>query len=211
MCHTAIRRCAVTMFSVATLGLPSSAETGSPQSLDRASPSIGTVLQTEKPAVALVHSGDAADETSADLPWTRVYIHDAFTGDAARGALRAASKRLAKPVCQSVLSEFRDERGLPLTEKLRELGASPQGYLHLVVFLDGGATPQCAKPGVLAFTSRNSRVVYLCGRDFERAARRDPRETQITIIHELLHTLGLGENPPSPRDISFRVLQRCSE
>lgn len=213
MCHTAIRRCAVTMFSVASLGLPSPAETGSPQSSDRAGPSVGTVLQTEKPVAAVVHDSgaNAADETSANLPWTRVHIDDAFTGDAARGALRAASKRLAKPACQSLLSEFSDERGLPLTEKLRELGASPEGYLHLVVFLDGGASPQCAKPGVLAFTSRNSRVVYLCGRDFERAARRDPRETQITLIHELLHTLGLGENPPTPRDISFRVLQRCSE
>lgn len=201
------------MFSVASLALPSPAEPGSPQSLDRAGPRDGTVLKTEKSATALVHGSgeDAADETSADLPWTRVYIRDAFTGDAARGALRAASKRLAKPACQSVLSEFRDERGLPLTEKLRELGTSAQAYLRLVVFLDGGASPQCAKPGVLAFTSRSSRVVYLCGRDFERAARRDPRETQITLIHELLHTLGLGENPPTPRDISFRVLQHCSE
>jgi hypothetical protein len=213
MCHTAIRRCAVTMFSVASLGLSSPAEAGSPQSLGRAGPSAGTVPQTEKMAVTLVRDAgaDVADETSADLPWTRVYIHGAFTGDAARGALRAASRRLAKPACQSVLSEFRDERGLPLTERLRELGASLQGYLRLVVFLDGGRTPQCSRPGVLAYTSRNSRVVYLCGRDFERAARRDPRETQITLIHELLHTLGLGENPPTPRDISFRVLQRCSE
>jgi hypothetical protein len=148
---------------------------------------------------------------AADLPWTRVRIDDAFTGDAARGALRGASERLAKPACQSVLSEFRDERGLPLTERLTELSVSPQAYLRLVVFLDGGGSPQCRKPGILAFTSRNSRVVYLCGRDFERAARRDPRETQITIIHELLHTLGLGENPPSARSISFRVLERCSE
>jgi hypothetical protein len=201
------------MFSVASLGLPSPADAGSPQSLGRAGSSAGAVIQTEKVAAALVHpsAADAAVEASADLPWTRVYIKDAFTGDAARGALRAASKRLAKPACQSVLSEFRDERGLPLTEKLRELGASAQGYLRLVVFLDGGGSPQCAKSGVLAFTSRNSRVVYLCGRDFERAARRDPRETQITLIHELLHTLGLGENPPTPRDISFRVLQHCSE
>src|SRR6266542_4217099 len=128
MCYTAIRRCAVTMFSLVSLGLTSSVETGSPQSLDRRGPGVGTVLQTEKPAAELVHGSgaDAADETSADLPWTRVYIDDAFTGDAARGALRAASKRLVKPGCQSVLSEFRDERGLPLTEKLRELGASPQ-------------------------------------------------------------------------------------
>jgi hypothetical protein len=213
MFHTAIRRCAVTVFSVASLGLPSPAEPRSPQALDPPVTSAAAVLPKGKSAAALVHvSGtDVAEETSADVPWTRVYIKDAFTGDAARGALRAASRRLAKPACQSVLSEFSDERGLPLTEKLRELGVSPEGYLRLIVFLDGGGSPQCAKSGVLAFTSRNSRVVYLCGRDFERAARRDPRETQITLVHELLHTLGLGENPPSPRDISFRVLQRCSE
>ena len=87
---------------------------------------------------------------------------------------------------------------------------SAQAYLRLVVFLDGDASPQCRRPGVLAFTSQNSRVVYLCGRDFERASRRDPRETQISLIHELLHTLGLGENPPTPREINFQVLQRCS-
>jgi hypothetical protein len=213
MSQTAIRRCAITLFSVVSLGLASPAETRSPQSLDPAGTSVGTVLPKGKSAAVLgPGSGtDLTEEMSADLPWTRVYIDDAFTGDAARSALRGASKRLAKPACQTVLSEFRDGRGLPLTEKLRELGTSPQAYLRLVVFFDGRGSPQCAKPGVLAFTSRNSRVVYLCGRDFERAARRDPRETQITLIHELLHTLGLGENPPTPRDISFRVLQHCSE
>lgn len=154
---------------------------------------------------------DAIEAAAPDLPWARVLIDDTFTGDAARRALQGASERLAKPECQSVMSEFRDGRGLPLTERLAELGATPQSYLNLVMFLDGGESPQCRKPGVLAFTSRNSRVVYLCGRDFQRAARRDPREIQITIIHEVLHTLGLGENPPSPREIDFRVLQRCSE
>ena len=144
------------------------------------------------------------------LPWTRVYIEDAFTGDAARKDAPGRVRAAGEAACQSV-SEFRDGRGLPLTEKLGELGVTPQGYLRLVVFLDGDGSPQCGKAGVLAFTSRNSRVVYLCGRDFERAERRDPRETQVTIIHELLHSLGLGENPPSPRDISFQVLQRCSE
>ena len=63
---------------------------------------------------------------------------------------------------------------------------------------------------ILAFTTRNSRVVYLCGRVFERAERRDPRELQVTIIHEMLHSLGLGENPPSPRDINFRILRLCA-
>ena len=88
---------------------------------------------------------------------------------------------------------------------------TPQGYLRLVIFLDARRESAMRQAGVLAFTSRNSRVVYLCGRDFERAERRDPRETQVTIIHEMLHSLGLGENPPSPRAISFQVLQRCAQ
>jgi hypothetical protein len=29
------------------------------------------------------------------------------------------------------------------------------------------------------------------------------------IIHEMLHTLGLGENPPSSREITQRVTERC--
>ena len=60
-----------------------------------------------------------------------------------------------------------------------------------------------------AFTAQGSRVVYLCGRDFERAWRRDVAEVQATVIHELLHSLGLGENPPSPRAINNRIQQLC--
>jgi hypothetical protein len=29
------------------------------------------------------------------------------------------------------------------------------------------------------------------------------------VIHEMLHTLGLGENPPSTFEITERVKQRC--
>jgi hypothetical protein len=182
MRHAAIRRYAITMVSAVSLGLTSTAQTTPPQS-------------SEKPP---------------DLPWTRVYIKDAFTGDAVRRALTGAAERLTKPSCQLIFSEFQDGRGLPLSDRLVELDASPEGYLRQVVFLDGGGSPQCGKPGVLAFTSRNSRVVYLCGRDFEHAERRDPRAMQVTIIHELLHSLGLGENPPSPREISFGILRLCA-
>ena len=29
------------------------------------------------------------------------------------------------------------------------------------------------------------------------------------VIHEMLHTLGLGENPPAPSEITRRVNDRC--
>ena len=37
-----------------------------------------------------------------------------------------------------------------------------------------------------------------------------PGSVQVTIIHEMLHSLGLGENPPSPQEISFRILKLCA-
>jgi hypothetical protein len=34
-------------------------------------------------------------------------------------------------------------------------------------------------------------------------------EMRAVIIHEMLHSLGLGENPPSSKEITLRVMQRC--
>ena len=62
---------------------------------------------------------------------------------------------------------------------------------------------------ILAFTSRGSRVIYLCGRDFMRTAQRTPEDGRAVVIHEMLHSLGLGENPPSSREITRRVRERC--
>jgi hypothetical protein len=141
--------------------------------------------------------------------WPNVHIEDLYTRDAATRALRGASEWLARPKCQTLFEEFKDERGRPLAAKLRELETDPEGYLRMVLFLDGADSSTCQRHGVLAFTTRGNRAIYLCGRDFARAWRRDAPEAQATVIHELLHSLGLGENPPSPRQISYRVQQLC--
>ena len=141
--------------------------------------------------------------------WPNIRVEDAYTRDAATRALDGASRWLARPKCQTLFVEFKDERNLPLTAKLRELATGPEGYLRMVLFLDGAQSATCRRHGVLAFTARGSRVVYLCGRDFERAWRRDVAEVQATVIHELLHSLGLGENPPSPLAITHRIQQLC--
>jgi hypothetical protein len=39
--------------------------------------------------------------------------------------------------------------------------------------------------------------------------RVDSWAAEFIVIHELLHTLGLGENPPTPQDITRRVKARC--
>lgn len=138
-----------------------------------------------------------------------IHIDDPVTRDAVTRAVDGALQRLGRSKCQRVFAEFRDDRNLPLTARLHELQAEPQSYLARVAFLDGSQFATCRRDGVLAFTARNGRGIYLCGRDFERRSHREPEEAQITIIHELLHTLGLGENPPSPRDITYRVKQLC--
>jgi hypothetical protein len=60
------------------------------------------------------------------------------------------------------------------------------------------------------FTSPRSQVVRYCGGRFSgRLMRRGLGFLATTIIHEELHSLGLGEDPPSAQEISRRVEARC--
>jgi hypothetical protein len=51
--------------------------------------------------------------------------------------------------------------------------------------------------------------VFVCGPRFLSAWKRGPHLVEITVIHEVLHTLGLGENPPSSRAITNVVREHC--
>lgn len=149
------------------------------------------------------------DGHSREPEWPRVYIDDPYVRDAVRRALEGASSLLETPKCQSVLSEFVDEGGRPLTARLASLDLSLKEYMRVLVFMDGGAHRRCNQQGVLGFTTTGGRIIYVCGRAFERNWKRNAPEARATIIHELLHSLGLGENPPSPRYITDRVQQLC--
>jgi hypothetical protein len=61
----------------------------------------------------------------------------------------------------------------------------------------------------LAFTEVGSQVVRICGRHFKERFLGSRRATEIIMIHEFLHTLGLGENPPTSEEITDRVRSRC--
>ena len=63
---------------------------------------------------------------------------------------------------------------------------------------------------MIAYTAAGSRVVFVCGRRFQDLWRREPWMAKIVVIHEALHTLGLGENPPSSEQITQRVRDRCA-
>ena len=104
-----------------------------------------------------------------------------------------------------MFSDFTDASGNLLETNLIKLTADPAGYLlKFVWFADGSDTSQCRRR-IAAFTEPGSRVVFVCGRHFEKKSR----DAELQIIHEILHTLGLGENPPSSDKITRQVAARC--
>jgi hypothetical protein len=135
-----------------------------------------------------------------------------LVGEAGRRALTralvAAADRLSRPECEALLGEFRDGEGRTLQENLTELGVDAPGYLATVLFYDGYRNGRCAKRDVIALTTPGARVVFVCHGFYQRWLH-EPDFAEAVLIHEALHTLGLGENPPSSREITGRVLDRC--
>lgn len=120
-------------------------------------------------------------------------------------AVEGAARRLRRPECRRVLSDFKDQSGNLLETNLISLAVHPADYaLQFVWFADGSDKSQC-RATIAAFTEPGSRVVFVCGRHFEQRSR----GSELEIIHEVLHSLGLGENPPSRDTISRQVAARC--
>ena len=124
-------------------------------------------------------------------------------------AILEAQTRLDGAVCRGVFSDFQTEDGRTLQETLDAAGASGGQYLASLVFFDGSGRRTCEDRGTLASTSPNSRVIYVCGSQFLGVLRGDPGLAAALLIHEELHSLGLGENPPTSKHITARVIERC--
>jgi hypothetical protein len=121
-------------------------------------------------------------------------------------AMRGARRRLELEECVRVLHDFRDRSGRSLHEVLSSLSLSPAGSLARLIFRDGRDNDSCQSGRIAAFTGVGSRVVIICGKRFGRLNRSD---AELTVIHELLHTLGLGERPPTPSQIDRAIARRC--
>jgi hypothetical protein len=120
-----------------------------------------------------------------------------------------ASRRLASASCQKVFADFVDASGKPLQASLDALGETAQAYLSRVLFYDGSSQTRCSTGIILGGTTRGSRIVYVCASQFADRAGRNASDADAFVIHEMLHTLGLGENPPAPSQITAQVMQRC--
>ena len=126
-----------------------------------------------------------------------------------RDSLAEASRRLESPGCRLVLSDFRDADGRTLADNLEATGLSAAEYLDRRIYFTGGrGLERCQASRILAATSPGSHVVFVCDAFFT-VDRADSPYVAYTLIHEMLHSLGLGENPPSPAAITTRVADRC--
>jgi hypothetical protein len=132
-------------------------------------------------------------------------------------ARAGALRRLERPECQSVLHDFTDREGNSLHANLEPWGLTPSEYLQRsIAFRDGSTLQICRRETVLLVTSPGQVSVFVCpsygavpGSRFARVQRENPALAEAMIIHEMLHALGLGENPPSSFEITDRVLERC--
>jgi hypothetical protein len=119
-----------------------------------------------------------------------------------------AARRLEQPACVRVLEEFRDAAGRRLAENLAAFDSSPSDYLRMIPFLDGSSEPLCVDGRAYLVTVMGIHRVLVCP-GFVDKELHSPRTAEALLIHEMLHTLGLGENPPSSSAITARVSDRC--
>ncbi|HYB53768.1 MAG TPA: hypothetical protein VEG84_07870 [Thermoanaerobaculia bacterium] len=128
-----------------------------------------------------------------------------------RDELRAAGAKLADVRCRLIFSDFRDIKGRQIQSTLDTLGQTGQTYFRGLVFYDGYGRTACDSRETIAFTSPGSRAVFLCTPQFLAMAHRDQGLVADLLIHEELHSLGLGENPPSSKAITAGVVARCGK
>jgi hypothetical protein len=148
----------------------------------------------------------AAGSQEADA--TRVLMHNPADAGVVAMALNGAYRKLGRPACQQLLDDFRDAEGRTLRENLEPLGLAPDAYLSRLAYRDGRdlGSARCRKGGAAAVTHIGDRNVFVCAAPF---AEQRPGIRENTLIHEMLHSLGLGENPPSSGEINGLVRRRC--
>jgi hypothetical protein len=124
-------------------------------------------------------------------------------------AREGAMARLRAPECQRVLSDFQDGAGRSLLENLAPYAEPPDGYLARLPFLDGEGHELCRAGRSQLLTTQGVGRVFVC-KAFLETVVRDRTSAEVYLIHEMLHTLGLGENPPSSQEITQQVKRRCA-
>jgi hypothetical protein len=134
---------------------------------------------------------------------------DPALGPRVAEAVADAAARLDTMPCALVLSDFVDSRtGRTLAENLALTGRSASEHVRALLFRGAPAIRPFGGRRVFAYTAPSSPVVLLCRDDLLRVQNQRRLLTAV-VLHEVLHTLGLREDSPSPVAVTERVLARC--
>lgn len=121
-----------------------------------------------------------------------------------------AASRLQSRPCALLLHEFRDQRtGSSLGETLASTGLTAEQYVRSIRFRSGEGLSPCRPRRTFAWTSPGSRVVFVCPGPLASFRVREGTSIVVVVLHETLHSLGLGEDPPSPMEITVAVEHHC--
>jgi hypothetical protein len=85
----------------------------------------------------------------------------------------------------------------------------PDEYLAQLALLDGVGHLLCEARQSQLITTQGGKRVFVC-KAFLQTVRNQRDHAEIYMIHEMLHTLGLGENPPTSQQITQQVKRRCA-
>jgi hypothetical protein len=150
------------------------------------------------------HRGDG-EANPYSRPARPLWGLDARLVDLAR---ERAMRRLRHPECRSLLTDFVDGEGRSLAENLEPYAVPADEYLGQLALLSGSGHPLCDRGQARLVTTPNAKRIFVC-KPFVAIARSQPYEAEVALIHDMLHTLGLGENPPTTVEITQRVKRRC--
>ncbi len=139
----------------------------------------------------------------------RVRALATFDARVAEFAREGAMRRLRSPECQRVLTDFADADGRPLAESLAPFAMGPDEYLAQLPLLDGAGHLLCENGQSQLLTSQGVKRVFVC-KGFLKTVSERRDDAELYLIHEVLHTLGLGENPPTSQQITQQVKRRCA-
>jgi hypothetical protein len=131
-----------------------------------------------------------------------------FDAGAIARARAGALRKLADPECRKVFTDFTDGEGRSLRQNLDAWAEDTADYVALIPFLDGSKQKLCRAAKTALVAQPGVRRVYVC-KAFADFQLKQPGIAESMVIHEILHTLGLGENPPSSIEITQRIESRC--
>jgi hypothetical protein len=135
---------------------------------------------------------------------------EARLGPLVQRTVARAAARLEEPGCALVLGDFTDLRsGLPLSATLASSGRTTSSFFRSLRFVDADQMVQCRRRPAWAWVPVGGDVVFVCRSRFEALVRKDEWLAGDVLVHESLHSLGLGENPPSSEEITMGVVRRC--